>query len=164
MLKPVAEPLRTCCVVAPSDQVIVTARIPRPQVLVSDFDGWHAVLNARVLHPATCPVCARPDCEDTIHYHPDVAYDQFAAKLRPSKPGQAPAASWQRLLASEIRAITDHWDAIFTPAQLTRYSALQGCAEVLRADWVTAAVLQTASDPELLGLRSTHRAQPVTTA
>ena len=68
-----------------ANQVLVTARIPRAQVLVSDFEGWHAVLNSRVLHPAVCPVCTDPDCEDTIHYDPDLAYDQFAARLRPSQ-------------------------------------------------------------------------------
>ena len=47
--------------------VSITARVPHDRVLVSDFEGWHAVLNSAVLHPAVCPVCTDPDNEDAIH-------------------------------------------------------------------------------------------------
>ena len=76
-----------------ANQVHVTAEDPPRR------GSWSATSRAgtrcstrEFLHPAVCPVCTDPDCEDTIHDDPDVAYDQFAARLRPSKPGQAQAA------------------------------------------------------------------------
>lgn len=113
--------------------VLVTLRIPRARLLLTDYVRWHDVLNGIPSFPATCPNCGRPHCNGDWF---DPWSDAWDARVPRSDEGdQLPWWSWPPSLQAELFR---SWDMV---REIGPRCQVQGGVETLPADWVTAANL-----------------------
>lgn len=110
--------------------VLLSARVDRDRVLVSEFSDWHAALN-RVLHvPAIVG-----EKEDTWERRADEAFEDFEGRAAPFV--DLPLAQWPKELRDEIEG---SWESIFDPATWEAKRPLQATMRELRAADVVRAV------------------------
>jgi hypothetical protein len=123
---------------ASSGEVLLTLRIPRERVLLTDFDAWHYVLNGGASPPLTCPGCGTVQCDDLdcVDSWFDNWWDGWDRRIPRTGDGQrAPWWTWPPVLRAEL---FDSWQALFTPP---RRLAVQGCVELIETEWVRDAVI-----------------------
>lgn len=105
--------------------VVLLVDLPRNDVLLSDFDDWHGVLNIWQVTPAECEVCGIRFCETHEPLGSDADDD-------------ARVSSWDEVTAAHIEWYTPGWDEIFEERrQAERH--MQVTCEILRAEQVVAA-------------------------
>lgn len=110
--------------------VLLTVRVPRDRVLISEFSDWHAALN-RFLH-----VPARPgESPDAWERRWTALDDDFRARATPYE--RLPIDEWPQSIRTEIEA---SWEAIFDPATWSAKASLQATMRELRAPDVVRAV------------------------
>lgn len=121
---------------APSDhgEVLLQVAVPRRDVLLSDFDGWHNVLNGGLHAPCRHVACERrPEACLTYVNH---RYDAFEAQ---AEAQGCPSPLWPDLtddLRAEVQA---SWDLIFDPVTWHPHGAIQATIPFLEAGHVTRA-------------------------
>ena len=129
---------------------LVTLRIPRDQLLLTDYLTWHDVLNGSPTVPIECVGCGTPNCDDASCFDRwfDDWYDRWTAQIPEDEAGaQLPWWCWPTDLQARL---FESWEAILA---LQRGSLVQGCVEHLREEWVQAlSLLRVTSRPE--GLRT----------
>lgn len=111
-------------------EALLTVRVERDRVLLSEFLDWHAVLN-RSLHMPARP--GESDEEWEARWNP--LDDDFTARTDPYRA--LPIDKWPDELRSEIES---SWEAIFNPETWRTPPVLQATLRELRADDVIRAV------------------------
>ncbi|MFT4234454.1 MAG: DUF3841 domain-containing protein [Microbacterium sp.] len=111
-------------------EVLLTVRMPREQVLLSEFVDWHCVLN-RFLHIPQHP----GESDQAWERRGDAVHDGFDARARPFS--EAPIEQWPNGLRAEIEG---SWQAIFDPTTWGADAALQATARRVLASDVLRAV------------------------
>jgi hypothetical protein len=106
-------------------QVLLTCRVPRERVLLSEFVAWHDVLN-KCLAVDDLP----PEAQDE-------AIDAFFEERDRDGLGELPPAQWPPALRDRVLR---SWQRIFDLCAHPRGSTWQGCAENLKTDDVLDAV------------------------
>ena len=106
-------------------QVLLTCRLPRERVLLSEFVAWHAVLNR-------CLVVDDLPLEDQ-----EAAVDAFFAERDRDSLGDVPLTQWPPALRERVLR---SWQRIFDQRAHPRGSTWQGCVEHLEAGDVVDAV------------------------
>jgi hypothetical protein len=114
--------------------VLLTLRIPRRHLLLTDYMYWHDVLNGHPSCPLRCPRCGRPHCEEPQCL--DLWFDPWSetwdARIPRGDGGERlPWWSWPPDLQSEL---FDSWESV---RQTRPRWPVQGCVERLQANWVT---------------------------
>lgn len=111
-------------------EVLLTVRVRRQRVLLSEFRDWHAVLN-RHLHVPALP--GESDEEWEARWNP--LDDDFTARADPYRT--VPIGEWPRDLRVEIES---SWEAIFAPETWRTPPVLQATMRELRGADVVRAV------------------------
>lgn len=108
--------------------VLITARVERERVLLSDFSAWHMPLNG-------APVWAADLDDDAL----DRAIDDWHDLVDREVPDRntRPRAGWPQPV---LAAMTKSWPDIFDSSAWTRRTYVQACIAELRADDVLDAV------------------------
>lgn len=79
--------------------MLLTCRIARSRLLLSNFSDWHQVLN-RALHTSR-----RPGGTDYAYWlRWETRFDQFHDRIDAAGLGQTPVTDWQAELRAEIEA------------------------------------------------------------
>lgn len=113
-------------------QVLLTCRIPRERVLLSQFDEWHAALNSFVAVPP------RPgESNEDYDTRYTVIADAFLARLSAAGARRAPIEEWPTELREEAER---SWECIFVREHYGRRSYWQATVHELRASDVVDAV------------------------
>lgn len=112
--------------------VLLTCRIPRERVLLSQFDEWHAALNFTLAIP---PRQAEPDEEFNARY--DEIATSFTARLEAAGVRNAPLRRWPIDLRAEAER---SWESILVPTNFDRRAYWQGTVHEIYADDVVEAV------------------------
>lgn len=99
--------------------VVLVVSVPRADVLLSDFDGWHSVINLWPAFPVECSTCGTPDCDDH-----DAAW---------------PKLEWPTVASHDVVSLTPGWNDIFDSTRHAEES-MQITCEFVFADWVVAAL------------------------
>ena len=111
-------------------EVLLTVRVAKDHVLLSEFLDWHAVLN-RSLHVPPLP--GESDEAWEARWSPiDEDFDERAKPYR-----KEPIAAWPEALRAEIES---SWEAIFDPATWRTPPVLQATMRELRTEDVVRAV------------------------
>lgn len=110
--------------------VLLSVRVARDRVLLSDFMDWHSALN-RSLHVPALPGESDADWESRW----TVLDDDFRARTAPY--GSLPMNDWPEYLRAEIEA---SWDAIFVPTTWRAKPVLQATMREVRSADVVRAV------------------------
>lgn len=110
--------------------VLLTVRVARDRVLLSDFLDWHAVLN-RSLHVPAIPGESEGEWESRWN----ALDDDF--HTRTGSYSALPITGWPDDLRAELES---SWEAIFDPASWRTRPALQATMRDLRAEDVVRAV------------------------
>jgi hypothetical protein len=113
-------------------KVLLTCRVPRERVLLSEFDDWHRVLNGS---PNVLPLPGESD--DAYGDRLDAVLDDFFGRVRAACVREDAVSTWPAELRQEIEAT---WEAIFDSANYERSSYWQATLRELRAEDVTEAV------------------------
>lgn len=111
-------------------EVMLSVRVPRRRVLISDLADWHAVLN-QYLHVPLLP----GESEEAWEKRWVALDDDFTA--RTEHCSSRPLAQWPEALRSELET---SWEAIFDPATWVEGRTLQATLRELRAEDVLRAV------------------------
>lgn len=111
-------------------EVMLSVRVPRRRVLISDLADWHAVLN-QYLH---VPLLSG-ESEEAWEKRWVALDDDFTA--RTEHCSSRPVAQWPEALRSELET---SWEAIFDPATWVAGRTLQATLRELRAEDVLRAV------------------------
>jgi hypothetical protein len=106
-------------------QVLLTCRIPRERVLLSEFVAWHDVLN-------TCL-----SVDDLPQEAQEAALDAFFDERDRDGLGELPLAQWPPALRDRVLR---SWQRIFDVRAHPRGSTWQGCLEHIEARDVLTAV------------------------
>lgn len=110
--------------------VLLTVKVARDRVLLSEFLDWHAVLN-RSLHVP--PLLGESNEEWEARWSPlDEDFDERAKPYR----GE-PITAWPEALRAEIES---SWEAIFDPTTWRTPPVLQATMRELRTDDIVRAV------------------------
>lgn len=129
--------------------VLLTLRVPRAALLMTDHVEWTSVLNGCPGLPATCPACATRRCRrwDCFDDWFDAWGDAWDARIPHREDGRdEPWWHWPAAMQAELFGT---WDEACDP---TGSRSVQACADVLRAEWVVDAVVpRRGGDPA--GLR-----------
>lgn len=116
------------------DTYVVTVWVPRVRLLMTDFMGWHDVLNGTPSLPVHCPVCDRRYCEAPAcfdRWHDDWC-DAWHARMPKNDRGDAlPWWNWSVALREELFA---SWATV---KDVRPHWPVQACVERLEARWVT---------------------------
>jgi len=117
---------------AESGDVLLTCRIRREDVVISDFGDWHCVLNRT-------PLVASVPGEDGDAYgrRLDPILDDFFDRREAAGMGSAPLVDWPDQLRREVETT---WTGIFDAEQWSNRSVLQATVPELRAEQVVRAV------------------------
>jgi len=130
--------------------VMLQLAIPREFALLSDFDGWHAVLNTAPTYHILCPGCGERGCRNCETRGIETMMDaEFRFFLPNCTRGDDVDESWQRISPTALRRITsgsNGWDTIFDQHHWIDWTGtdvprVQGVTEIIRAEWVTRASL-----------------------
>jgi hypothetical protein len=113
-------------------EVLLTCRVPRERVLLSEFDDWHQVLNGS---PTVLPL--RGESDDAYGDRLDILLDDFFARVGAAGVRDDALSTWPDDLRQEIEAT---WDSIFDPANYERTSYWQATVHELRVEDVMEAV------------------------
>jgi hypothetical protein len=108
--------------------VLVTARVDRACVLLSDYGEWHSPLNA---HPVVPPDATDDEFGQAI----DAWYRTLDREVPDSR--DRPRSMWPDHVLAELMST---WPAIFDQTRWTRRTHVQGCLAELAADDVIDAV------------------------
>ena len=114
---------------------LLTLRIPRDRLLLTDYLTWHDVLNGSPTVPIECVGCGTSHCDDAGCFDRwfDSWYDRWTAQIPQDEDGtQLPWWCWPPHLQARL---FDSWEAV---RSLQRGSLVQGCVEQLREEWVQA--------------------------
>lgn len=111
-------------------EVLLTVRVERARVLLSEFLDWHAVLN-RSLHVPALP----GESDEEWEARWNLLDDDFTARAAPYRA--LPIDEWPGDLRTEMES---SWEAIFDPATWRTPPVLQATMRDLRADDVIRAV------------------------
>lgn len=111
-------------------EILLTVRVPRERLLISDLADWHAVLN-RYLHVPLEP----GDSEATWEERWTALDAEFSARADPYE--SLPLEQWPAGLRAELET---SWEAIFDPATWAESRTLQATIRELHAEDVTRAV------------------------
>lgn len=111
-------------------EVLLTVRVERERVLLSEFLDWHAVLNRSLHVPA---LRGESDEEWEARWNP--LDDDFIARAEPHRA--LPIGEWPSDLRTEMES---SWEAIFDPATWRTPPVLQATMPELRAEDVVRAV------------------------
>jgi len=111
-------------------EVLLTVRVAKERVLLSEFFDWHAVLN-RSLHVPPLP----GESDETWEVRCNPIDEDVDARAKPYR--KEPIATWPEALRTEIES---SWEAIFDPATWRTPPALQATMRELRAKDVVRAV------------------------
>jgi hypothetical protein len=106
-------------------QVLLTCRVPRERVLLSEFVAWHDVLNTCLAVDGLPPQAQ------------EEAIDAFFEERDRDGLDQLPLAQWPLALRDRVLR---SWQRIFDPRAHSRGSTWQGCVEYLETDDVFDAV------------------------
>lgn len=109
--------------------VLLTVRMPRSHVLLSDFDDWHIALN-NGFHVAPEPGESDDDWWARAEPIIDDWHDRLDAAGVDGKPGRG---NWPAHLREEAER---SWEAILDPATWRPGAHLQGVAHAIRAEHV----------------------------
>jgi len=115
--------------------VLITLRIPRDQLLLSDYFTWHDVLNGSPAVPVKCAGCGTRHCEDAECWDRwfDVWFDRWSAQIPLGDDNtQLPWWCWPPDLQARLFA---SWEAVHSLR--TRFP-VQGCVERIEYAWVQA--------------------------
>lgn len=116
------------------DEVLMQVTVPRGDVLLSDFDGWHNVLNGGLHAP-----CRHADCQmrpQACRDHLDRRHDAFEAEAE-ARGCLSPL--WPDL-SDDLRAeVEASWDLVFDPSTWHPRGAIQATLPVLEDGQVTGA-------------------------
>lgn len=126
-------PLRGFGLLRPGpDEVLLTCRVPRENVLVSDFGDWHCVLNRS-------PFVRSLPGEDEEAYgrRLDLVLDHLHERLDTAGAGKDSFAGWPDSVRREVEST---WAGIFDREQWTARSVLQATAHELRAEHIVDAL------------------------
>ncbi len=113
-------------------EVLLTCRIPRERVLVSQFDDWHHVLNGSpnvLLLPG--------ESIDDYGARYDRIVDDLWARAEAAGVASRNVWDWPEALRAEVM---DTWETIFDPANYCRTHYWQATLHELRASDVVEAV------------------------
>lgn len=111
-------------------EVLLTVRVERARVLLSEFLDWHAVLN-RSLHVPPLP----GEIDEEWEARWNLLDDDFTARASPYRA--LPIDEWPGGLRTEMES---SWEAIFDPATWRTPPVLHATMRDLRADDVIRAV------------------------
>lgn len=113
-------------------QVLLTCRIPRVRVLLSQFDEWHAALNSTLAIPRW-----PGEAEEEFDTRYDEIVDRFTTRLDAVSARNPPISHWP----DEIRAEVERsWESIFVPANFDRRAYWQATVHEIRTEDVLDAV------------------------
>ncbi|WP_307297502.1 DUF3841 domain-containing protein [Microbacterium natoriense] len=113
-------------------QVLLTCRIPRERVLLSQFDEWHSVLNS---FPAIPILPDESDAEYDARY--TALTDAFLVRREAGGHRNVPVSQWP----ADLRRDTElSWECIFDREIFDRKAYWQATVHELRADDVVDAV------------------------
>lgn len=111
--------------------VLITARVPRARLVLSQYDAWHDVLN-RSLHLAPL----RDEGLESWERRFDVAWNDWADRVEPYRG--MPIEAWPTDLRRELEG---SWDDVIEPIRTTDQNMLvQATISELRAHDVVRAV------------------------
>ncbi|WP_369046773.1 DUF3841 domain-containing protein [Sinomonas sp. P10A9] len=113
-------------------EVLLTCRIPRERVLVSQFDDWHQVLDG---FPNVLPLAGESD--DDYGDRRDRILDDLYGRAEAAGAANRLVWDWPDALRSEVM---DSWETIFDPANYPRTHYWQATVHELSADDVIEAV------------------------
>jgi hypothetical protein len=113
-------------------KVLLTCRVPRKRVLLSEFNDWHRVLNGS---PNVLPLPG--ECDDAYGDRLHALLDDFFARVRATGVRDDAVNTWPEDLRQEIEA---SWESIFEPANYESTSYWQATVHELHAEDVTGAV------------------------
>lgn len=114
------------------EQVLLTCRIPRERVLLSQFNEWHCALNSFLAVP---PRPGESENDYDARYTKHV--DEFLAHLDNAGVRRAPIEQWPREIRAEIER---SWESIFDRNNVSKSSYWQATVHELRAEDVVDAV------------------------
>ncbi|WP_171042457.1 DUF3841 domain-containing protein [Sinomonas gamaensis] len=113
-------------------KVLLTCRIPRERVLLSQYDDWHQVLNE------SPNILSLPgETPDEYEVRIEGIYDDLHARLKAAGAHRVPISAWPEELRLEVES---SWEAIFDPANYTRRRYWQATVHELLAEDVVEAV------------------------
>ncbi|UPL15695.1 DUF3841 domain-containing protein [Microbacterium galbinum] len=113
-------------------EVMLTCRIPRGRVLLSEFDEWHSVLNS------TLDVPPRPgESEDEYDRRWNATIDDFLARRDAAGLRHVPVSRWPTELRSELES---SWETIFDRSRIRSRSVWQATVHETRTEAVIDAV------------------------
>jgi Domain of unknown function (DUF3841) len=114
------------------DGVLLTCRVPRERVLLSNFADWHSVLNA-------CPFV--PDLpgatDDAFSARIDKVLEDFDDRLKAAGARDAGISGWPEHLKAEAE---QSWEFALDPANYGRFETWQGTMHRLHLENVVEAV------------------------
>ena len=113
--------------------VLLTCRIHRERVLLSQYDDWHAVLNGS---PNVLP--NQGESDDEYGSRLDSVLDEFYTRVEAAGASKRPPVDWPEELREEIES---SWDSILNPANYPRTAYWQATIHELRAEDIVEAVL-----------------------
>ncbi|MGO4860132.1 DUF3841 domain-containing protein [Arthrobacter sp. 2MCAF14] len=113
-------------------KVLLTCRIPRERVLLSEFDDWHRVLNG------SPNILALPgESDDAYGDRLNLVLDDFFDRVSAAGVEHDPVSTWPQDLRPEIEA---SWETILDPSNYPRTSYWTATVHELHAEDVTEAV------------------------
>jgi hypothetical protein len=115
--------------------VLICLRIPRTQLLLTDYFTWHDVLNGSPAVPVDCVGCGTRHCDDAECWDRwfDGWFDGWGAQIPPADDGaRLPWWCWPPDLQTRLFA---SWEAVHS---LRRRFPVQGCVERIEYAWVQA--------------------------
>ena len=113
-------------------QVLLTCRIPRERVLLSQFDEWHSALNSALAVPME-----PGESEESFESRYSELTDAFLARLEAANVRNSPISEWPADLRAEAER---SWECIFDRQRFDRRSYWQATVHEIRAEDVTDAV------------------------
>lgn len=113
-------------------QVLLTCRIPRERVLLSQFDEWHSALNS-----ALAVMVDPGETDESFESRFDELTDAFIARLDDANVRNSPISEWPADLRAEAES---SWECIFDRRRFDRRSYWQATVHDIRAEDVTDAV------------------------
>jgi hypothetical protein len=117
---------------AEEPHVLLTCRIPRERVLLTQYDEWHAALNSTLAIPP------RPaESEEEYNARFDELADDFTARLEAAGARNQPLHRWPDDLRAEAE---ESWESILDPSNFNKHAYWQGTVHEIRADDVVDAV------------------------
>jgi hypothetical protein len=114
---------------------LVELRIPREQLLLTDYLTWHDVLNGSPAIPVVCVGCGTLHCDDAscLDGWFDDWYDRWSTDVPRDEDGaKLPWWCWPPPMQARL---FDGWDTI---RSLRPGWTVQGCVERIRGEWVQA--------------------------